>query len=154
MQTPTMSTPRPSSPRPRLHQPDRDAQADEAVRQLVEHLQVGLDRGDADHYDRQFAADVLWGSPYGMTLTGFELLNSIHRAQLARPTVARSRYEPVQTLMPTPDVVITHVRRRALPDADGTEPTGFSEMAMYVLVRRDGQWWLAAGQNTPIANQP
>lgn len=21
---------------------------------------------------------------------------------------------------------------------------------MYVLVRRDGQWWLAAGQNTPI----
>jgi hypothetical protein len=26
----------------------------------------------------------------------------------------------------------------------------FSEMAMYVLVRRDRRWWLAAGQNTPI----
>jgi hypothetical protein len=26
----------------------------------------------------------------------------------------------------------------------------FSEMALYVLVRRGGVWWLAAGQNTPI----
>jgi hypothetical protein len=30
----------------------------------------------------------------------------------------------------------------------------FSEMAMYVLVRRDGKWWLAAGQNTPIRPKP
>jgi hypothetical protein len=26
-------------------------------------------------------------------------------------------------------------------------------MAMYVLVERDGQWWLAAGQNTPVAER-
>lgn len=32
--------------------------------------------------------------------------------------------------------------------------TVFSEMAMYVLVRRDGKWWLAAGQNTPIRPKP
>ena len=30
----------------------------------------------------------------------------------------------------------------------------FSEMAMYVLVERGGQWWLAAGQNTPVAERP
>ena len=29
-----------------------------------------------------------------------------------------------------------------------------SEMAMYVLVRRDGKWWLAAGLNTPIRPKP
>jgi hypothetical protein len=27
---------------------------------------------------------------------------------------------------------------------------GFSEMALYVLVERDGAWWLVGGQNTPI----
>jgi len=27
-------------------------------------------------------------------------------------------------------------------------------MAMYVLVRRDGQWWLAAGQNTVVQPVP
>jgi hypothetical protein len=54
------------------------------------------------------------------------------------------------------DVIVAHVARLAL-DADGqalvpTTETGkaFSEMAMYVLVRRDDSWWLAAGQNTPI----
>jgi len=29
---------------------------------------------------------------------------------------------------------------------------GFSEMALYTLVERDGRWWLAAAQNTPIAS--
>ena len=32
----------------------------------------------------------------------------------------------------------------------GSHTGGFSEMALYVLVRRGGSWWLAAGQNTPI----
>jgi hypothetical protein len=54
--------------------------------------------------------------------------------------------------------VIAHVRRVAL-DAD-SEPiliggaTTFSAMVMYVLVRRDGKWRLAAGQNAPIRPKP
>jgi hypothetical protein len=64
----------------------------------------------------------------------------------------------VIVLAPTPDVAIAHVRRVAL-GADGQpipidDATVFSEMAMYVLVRRDGKWWLAAGQNTPIRPKP
>jgi uncharacterized protein (TIGR02246 family) len=134
--------------RPSLHQSTADADA--AVRRLVDELQAGLDDGDADRYDGMFAEDVLWGSPYGRVLAGFPQLNAAHRALMATPTVPASRYEPVQVLAPAPDVAIAHVRRRAL--SDDTDVPGFSEMAMYVLIRRDGAWWLAAGQNTPIAD--
>jgi hypothetical protein len=41
-----------------------------------------------------------------------------------------------------------HVKQPIEPSSDTND--AFSEMALYVLVRRDGTWWVAAGQNTPI----
>jgi hypothetical protein len=57
-------------------------------------------------------------------------------------------------------VALAQVRRVALdPDGQPVTPSAdmtgsFSEMALYVLVRRDGTWWLAAGQNTPVQPVP
>jgi hypothetical protein len=69
---------------------------------------------------------------------------------------ASSRYGIKHVLPINDDVVVAHVARHSL-DATGQpiEPTtqtdgAFSEMALYVLVRRDDTWWLPAGQNTPI----
>jgi hypothetical protein len=39
-------------------------------------------------------------------------------------------------------------RRQPIEPVDDTR--AFSELIMYVLVRRQGTWWLAAGQNTPV----
>ncbi len=137
--------------RPTLAQ-DRSG-AHEVAEQLVAQLQAGLDHGDADLYDSSFAADVLWGSPYGQVLTGYERLNTAHRSLMNRPKVGQSRYEIVQTSMPVDGVVTAHVRRRALGPAGSGGPD-FSEMALYVLVERGGRWWLAAGQNTPVRDKP
>jgi hypothetical protein len=63
----------------------------------------------------------------------------------------------VRVSAPAPGVAIAQVRRVAL-DSDGQpvpiDDAVFSEMALYVLVRRGGAWWLAAGQNTPIRPKP
>jgi len=135
--------------------------ANQAVADFVTELQAGWDRHDADITNRHFANDLLWGSPFGATLQGYEQLHAIHvrLKQLARGGTS-SRYEIVQVLAPVPNVVVAHVRRVALDD-DGqpVEPapdvTGpFSEMALYVLVRRNGTWWLAAGQNTIVRPPP
>jgi uncharacterized protein (TIGR02246 family) len=135
--------------------------ANEGVAQLVEELQAGWNQHDADIADHSLARDVLWGSPYGATLQGYEELHHIHvrLKQQAKGGLA-SRFEIVRVLAPTANVAVTQIRRIAL-DSDGQalEPTAdlagaFSEMALYVLVRRDRTWWLAAAQNTPLRSLP
>lgn len=141
--------------------PDRLRQARDAVDGFVAGLQAGIDSADAVTYNADFAEDVMWGSPYGATLIGYDALHPIHRQMFERGVAvagASSRYQTVNVMAPAPDVAIAHVRRAAL-DADGDpvpidDASVFSEMATYVLVRRDGKWWLAAGQNTPIRPKP
>ncbi|HEY1671104.1 MAG TPA: SgcJ/EcaC family oxidoreductase [Streptosporangiaceae bacterium] len=135
-----------------------------AVAALVAELQEGWDTHDADLTNRHFAADLLWGSPFGAVLQGYEPLHQIHvRLKQEGRGGPASRYEVAAILSPAPDVIVTQVRRMALgpdgepcgprpPAADASGP--FSEMALYVLVRRDGQWWLAAGQNTLVLPPP
>lgn len=151
-----------STPRPTLaSNPDWLREARHAVDQFVAGLQAGIDTSDAEAYNAAFADDVMWGSPYGATVTGYDALHSIHRGMFGSGVAVagpRSRYETMHVTAPTPDVAIAHVRRVALT-ADGEQfpvddTSVFSEMAMYVLVRVDGTWWLAAGQNTPIRPKP
>jgi pyridoxamine 5'-phosphate oxidase family protein len=152
----------PKEIRPSLGSDDSAAQrAKQAMADLVEELQAGWDQHAADITNRHFANDILWGSPFGATLQGYEPLHAIHvrLKQQARGGTS-SRYEIVQVLSPTPNVAIAHVRRVALDDGgQPIEPTSdvtaaFSETALYVLVRRNRTWWLAAGQNTIVRPPP
>lgn len=150
---------RPESPsatgRPALGKASAEARA--AVDDFAVGLQSGHDRRDADVLNRQFAADVIWGSPYGALVDGYDQLHPIHvgfqRSATDNPAF---RYQVTHVLAQGDDTVVAHIARLALgpndeplpPSADPDQP--FSEMAMYVLVRRDDGWWLAAGQNTPM----
>ena len=129
--------------------------ATDVVTEFVRDLADGRAR-DAATADRRFAADVAWGSPYGATVHGIDTLLPIHE-RLHRDGAGgpSSRWEIDRVLPLGDDVIVTHVRRRALgPDGEPLPPAepgaAFSETMLYVLVRRDGDWWLAAGQNTPI----
>jgi uncharacterized protein (TIGR02246 family) len=135
----------------------RSDTAQVVVEEFAAGLQAGHDQRDADVLNRQFAADVVWGSPFGALVNGYEQLHPIHvRFQRRAGPAPRVRYEVRHVLAVSDDVVIAHIARLMLdddgqplsPSDDADQP--FSELAMYVLVHRDGQWWLAAGQNTPM----
>ena len=135
--------------------------AQRAVAALVAELQEGFDERDAEISNRHFARDLMWGSPFGVTVSGYDELHAIHeRLKRAGTGGSASRFEIVRVFGVGADVAIAHVRRVALDDDGDPVParddaTGaFSEMAMYVLVRRAGDWWLAGGQNTPIRPKP
>jgi uncharacterized protein (TIGR02246 family) len=141
--------------RPALAVPDADAEA--AAREFATGLQAGHDQRDADVLNRQFARDVAWGSPYGALVEGYDTLHSIHvRFQDRKGTQPRVRYEVRRAEAVSADVVVAHIARLILGSDDDVLPPNtedgqpFSELALYVLVRRQGHWWLAAGQNTPM----
>jgi uncharacterized protein (TIGR02246 family) len=129
--------------------------ATEVVTAFVREMADGRAARDAEAADRRFAADIAWGSPYGATVHGIDALLPIHqRLQRQGAGGPSSRYEIDRVLPLGDDVIVAQVARHALgPDGATLPPSdgaAFSEMMLYVLVRRDGQWWLAAGHNTPI----
>ena len=143
--------------RPTLTRVEAQSNADTMTAAFVSELQQGWNRHDAGISNRHFAADVTWGSPYGATVHGYDQLHAIHTQLKQQSTGGEaSRYQIVRAFAVSDDVIVAYVARYALgPEGQPIEPrsetTGaFSEMALYVLVRRDGEWWLAAGQNTPI----
>jgi PPOX class F420-dependent enzyme/OxyR family protein len=137
-------------------------EAGEAAAALAAELQAGWDTADPDVSNRHFAADIMWGSPFGATVAGYEELHAIHvRLKKQGRGGAASRFEVVRALAPAPGVAVAQIRRTALGDdgrpagpTDNLTTGAFSEMALYVLIRRGDTWWLAAGQNTPILPPP
>ena len=147
----------PYQTRPTLNDEEALKEARDAVALFVVELQAGWDQHDAEITDRRLAADVAWGSPFGATVHGYDQLHAIH-VKLKKQSKGgfSSRFEVERVLVPAPGVAIAHIRRLALqpngqPVEPGSAPSNkFSEMALYVLVRHQGTWWVAAGQNTPI----
>jgi uncharacterized protein (TIGR02246 family) len=124
-------------------------EASDAVARFVAELQAGWDQHDADISDRHLAADIVWGSPFGATVHGYEKVHAIHvKLKEQSKGGLSSRFEVERVLVPAPGVAVAHVRRVALePNGLPVEPSSdvsgpFSEIALYVLVRRDGTWCL------------
>jgi hypothetical protein len=141
--------------RPTLAIPRPDV--DHIAEEFAAGLQAGHDQRDADLLNLQFARDVVWGSPFGALVEGYEQLHPIHvQFQNNAGEKPGARYEVRHAVAISDDVVIAHIARlilgsddQPLPPLDGNGQP-FSELAMYVLVRREGAWWLAAGQHTPM----
>jgi uncharacterized protein (TIGR02246 family) len=135
---------------------DQDAKAAE---EFVRGLQAAVDASDADVFNRAFAQDVLWGSPFGAIVDGYDEIHPIHtrmfaaaRERRAREQRGGSRYEVEHARLVADDVAIVYVRRFSLDEHAQEQPgraDAFDELALFVLVRRDGAWWLAAGLHTP-----
>src|ERR1043165_3941393 len=133
-----------STDRPRLAADDAsNLEAKDAVARLVADLQAGWDQHDANLSNRYFAEDIMWGSPFGATVNGYEDLHAIHtRLKKQGKGGPSSRFEIVRVLAPARDVAVAQIRRLALDNSGNPiEPSddfkgSFSEMALYVLVRR------------------
>ena len=126
----------------------------EPVDAFIRELQAAIDTGDADRFNLHFAEDVLWGSPFGAVADGYDQIHAIHARMFASvvPVKGASQYDVEHVRFPADNVAIAYVRRLSVhrtATPDPRQPGSFDELALLVLVRRDGDWWLAAGQHVP-----
>jgi uncharacterized protein (TIGR02246 family) len=140
---------------PRLFQTQASADCT-GIEDIVATLERAFNIRHADLWDSVLAADVAWGSPKGQVVLGSRQLNAIHRRlHQARGTAGQfSRYAIEHVGFLGEDVACAHVRRIGTDEHDipldpGVTNEIVQEMALYVLVHRNGRWWIAAGQNTP-----
>ena len=140
---------------------DATTAAAEVALAFAARLEHALDVGDAAGFDDGFAADVLWGSPFGAVIEGHDAIAAIHAGMIHPPPAdgptgggslrggprpPRRRRRGAGVRAPPPAGRPARARRtmpRRGPAAD------FDEIALFVLVRREGGWWLAAGQHVP-----
>ena len=139
------------SERPVLAAGDGAGPADEFVR----GLQAAVDTSDPDLFNQAFAQDVLWGSPFGAIVSGYDEIHAIHAGMFAAASPAAgggSRYEIEHTRRVADDVALAYVRRFSQAEPTEERPgraDAIDELALMVFVRRDGRWWLAAALHTP-----
>ena len=121
---------------------------------FVSELQDAIDTGDVTKFNRHFAHDVLWGSPFGAVAVGYDQIHAIHAKMFSSVVAVKgaARYTVEHTMFVSDDVAIAYIRRISTQPIETTKagsPASFDELALIVLVRREDQWWLAAAQHVP-----
>lgn len=126
--------------------------ADEAaIRAIVADVERGFNEDDAALMNRHVAADATVGDAVGRVHRGRAAIDAASEAGLSGPLAGqRARYEVTDITFVRPDVALARKRAWAV-DADGADlAVGHAMVALYVLTRDDGRWWIRARQNTLV----
>jgi uncharacterized protein (TIGR02246 family) len=131
-------------------QRDRDRAEDvRAIRDVVADIETGFNTNDAELCVRHFTDDGWSVGVTGVRVAGRPELLAAHRAGLAGPLREQhARYRVGEVSFPRPDVAIAQKYATAVDPAGRPLGVGHAMIALYVLVKDDGRWRVAARQNT------
>jgi uncharacterized protein (TIGR02246 family) len=125
----------------------------EAIERIISDIETGFNTKDPDLSVEHFTENATAVSVAGTLLSGRAALLDANIRSLSGPLRDQyARYEVDEVVFVRPDVAVAHKRAWATT-ADG-EPidTDHSMITLYVLVKEDGRWWVAARQNTMVAS--
>jgi len=136
---------------------ERPTTADrDAISAVIANLELAVNTSNGDLFDSALSEDVIWGSPTGHIVIGLDQLNPIHRRLAANSQQYgySSRFTLEALGFLGPDIACASVRRTGLDEHEmPLNPAHGSivqELALYVLARRAGRWWIVSAQNTPV----
>jgi uncharacterized protein (TIGR02246 family) len=141
----------------------------DAIVDLVARVERAQQAALPDEFMSVFAQDALWTTAHGKRLTGFDEISAFTHAVLprARDADVTASYEAEHILFVRPDVAAVKVRQRPIT-RDGHRPASDPDLTpdelvtrspdklpgspLYVLVKDDGRWLIAAAQNTKVVD--
>jgi uncharacterized protein (TIGR02246 family) len=128
-------------------------QADvEAIVRLVADVEHAQQNELPEAFMKLFRTqDPVWTTAHGMRLSGWSEINAFtHKVLPGAMKHSTATYEVVRILFVRPDVAVVNVRQRPV-QLDGRpiedQPEG---RPFYVLAKDDGEWKIAAAQNTQV----
>jgi uncharacterized protein (TIGR02246 family) len=120
-----------------------------AIRAVVADVEGGFNAKDAERSVAHFTGDATAVDVHGVLVRGRAALLAAHRAGYAGPLRDQyARHELGDVTFPRPDVAIAHVRAHAVDAAGAPIALDHTMLALYVFVRQDGRWRVAARQHT------
>jgi uncharacterized protein (TIGR02246 family) len=123
-----------------------------AIRAIIGRVEAGFNAKNPELAIEDFAEDASVVTATGRRIQGRAALLEAHREGFAGPLADEyARYEVADVAFPAADVALAH--KLAWPVAAPDDPAeGDPAMvALYVMARRDGRWWVVARANVPMA---
>lgn len=120
------------------------------IEKLVATVQHAQQNELAEEFINLFREDAIWTTAHGKRLTGRDEIASFTRKVLpGAAKEATATYEVAHVLFIRPDVAAVKIRQRPVTPAG--EPLDQNEGSpLYILSKEDGEWKIAAGQNTIV----
>ncbi|MBK1785775.1 SgcJ/EcaC family oxidoreductase [Prauserella cavernicola] len=140
------------TPPPALTDTTTDHAADRAaIERVVADTEKAYNTNDPELLTEHFAQDATVVNAMGVLLSGRDTLLESNRAGLAgflRDQYVR--YDLLDVVFVRPDVALAHKGARATDATGELIDLDHAMIALYVLVKQDGRWWVAARQNTLV----
>lgn len=124
----------------------------QAIEDLISDIETAVNTDDVDLAVEHLAGDAWATTVGGHRSSGWDRLLAAHRDAFAVPLRDQhARYHVGDVTFVAPDVAVVHKLAWAT-DAEGDDLSDEPAMtALYVMVERDGRWWIAARANTLVA---
>ncbi|WP_046472328.1 SgcJ/EcaC family oxidoreductase [Allosalinactinospora lopnorensis] len=126
--------------------PDDDADV-RRIKEVFAELEAAFAEQGAAGFDGRFTADIVFTAVNGRRFHGWEESHAYHKERLENHADGiRTWYEIDRITFPAPDVAVAFVRQPVATPVDERTNVG-----TWVLVKKNGQWWVSAIQNTGVA---
>jgi uncharacterized protein (TIGR02246 family) len=122
-----------------------------AIRRIVADVQTAFNTNDPVLMNAHFAADASVVTALGKRIDGLAALRAVTSQSMAGVLERQYvRYEVTDIRFLRPDVALAYKQATAVDSSGQPVEPAPSMIALYVLVKENGRWLIAARQNTLV----